>query len=224
MSSSVIGALEFRGAFDYRTESRASSGMIRSLAARTRYLEELTSGKSAVDDERPCTPPNPQGLTGIDLSGPPWGSAIWHPIFASTGINTASMQQPTQSLLLRDGLVSGIDIYASLRMRFWVRPFDRFRGGVAPYSRGLIVVRSHGDAATATTVTVKAIGSGQPASQAQVGTYSNASTSTTSNVLSSWLDLQPGDNNALLVFQKSGGAPTITIDSVTVYQGVKRSH
>ena len=126
--------------------------------------------------------------------------------------------------MLRDGLVAGMPVFATMRMRFWCRPFDTFRGGVAPYSRGLIVVRSHGDTATATDIEVRSIGHGQSPQEARSSTYSNASTSVTANVLTSWLDMQPGDNSALLVFRKTTGAPIITIDSVTVYQGVKRSH
>jgi hypothetical protein len=122
---------------EVRSEAYGLHYIAAALAGGTAWLYELASGEAASSDGA-ATPPNPQGQTGWDLSGPPWGPAIRHPIawlgglkpnaatgYGSTAVVGFSSDQP--------GLVGPWWI--------WNRPHDELPSDdgqtfiAAPYSR-----------------------------------------------------------------------------------------
>lgn len=234
-----VGGLLYAKDSAARSLSTAQSLLIRALVAKPAALYELATGASALGGTESCTPKNPQRLLGVDLSGPPWGPAILHPIMAFPGLKAAaSVQAPASSLAtILPIATGGIGV---LRAHIWQRPHDNLPAPhVAPYSRGLVALRAHAAAAGSTTVTVRATrparagvvsASDQPTGDtAEVlnqTTFTVASVTETTFVLGAafWIPLVPGDNTITLAFTHTTAGAEITIDSLLVYNGVKLTH
>jgi hypothetical protein len=134
----------------------ARADIPRMLAGRARALNELVDGVTMVAGEAPCIPPNPQGLLGIDFSGPPWGSAWRHPIAWGGGRTTeeTGWQGPDDHSPLRH---TAGDPAASLRWRIRNRPHATLPDGyLAPYGSVALLVRARVTSGTA-TLTVRII-------------------------------------------------------------------
>jgi hypothetical protein len=205
-----------------RSLARADASTIRSLAGRPRWLEEMTSGKSAVDDEEPFAGTNPQGLVGVDLSGPPFGSAILHPIAWYSGIlNTLVIAPPGPLDSIPAGTKGAISPW-----RIWVRPHAKLPlPSVAPYSRGLVVLRAHRVGGVDGTVTVSARQLGDDVSATKTGTFTVTTTETAFALASTfWVPFKPGSNDIELTVEHSISGALVTIDSLVIYNGQKRSH
>lgn len=208
-----------------RSLARADASTIRTLAGRTRWLEEMTSGKSAVDDEEAFAGSNPQGLVGVDLSGPPFGSAMLHPIAWFSGILNANVIAPAGPLdSIPAGGSGGNGIISP--WRFWVRPHAKLPlPSVAPYSRGLVVLRAHRVGGVDGTVTVSARQVGDDPSSIKTGTFTVTTTETAYALASTfWVPLKPGRNDVEIIVEHEINGALVTIDSLVIYQAVKRSH
>jgi hypothetical protein len=196
--------------------------MIRTLAGRTRWLEEMTSGKSAVDDEEPFAGTNPQGLVGVDLSGPPFGSAVLHPIAWYSGILSAAVIAPPGPL---DSIPSdGKGVLSPWRI--WVRPHAQLPSpSAAPYSRGFVALRAHRVGGLNGTVTVTARQLGADPSTIKTATFTVTGAEDVVALSSAfWVPLLPGSNDVEITVSHSIGSALVTIDSLMIYNGVKRSH
>lgn len=208
-----------------RSLARADASLIRSLAGRVRWLEEMTSGKSAVDDEEPFAGTNPQGLVGVDLSGPPYGSAILHPIaWFSGAFNAAVIAPPGPLDSIAEKRNGGAGVLSPWRI--WVRPHAILPlPSVAPYSRGLMMVRAHRVGGVDGVVTVTARQLGDDPSSAKTGTFTVTAAEANYTLANTfWVPFVPGTNDVDIRFTHEIAGALVTIDSLMIYNAVKRSH
>lgn len=80
MVQRISGSDSLRNA-DTRSLAVGDVRVLKSIAGRIRYLVEMATGRSLVDGEEASVPRNPQGLLGVDLSGPPFGPCIPHAVW-----------------------------------------------------------------------------------------------------------------------------------------------
>lgn len=127
----------------FKSEAPAYAEVARSLAGRAAELYEFASGSAAATGEQPLTRPNPQGLTGWDLSGPPWGSAILHPVAWFSGVPVDGVSKHTPDDSARWDRLYRSNKPALIQLRFWNRPYDRISpAATAPLSRLYWAIRS----------------------------------------------------------------------------------
>ena len=206
-----------------------SNPIARSLAGACRVLYELIAGQSAVAGEEAVAGTNPQGGIGVDLSGPPWGPALLHPIGVWAGLaDDADVIQPSPVLNVV-GLPStgGLGVATTGPWRIKNRPHDAIDGVVAPYSRGLVTLRAHKANATNGTVVVRArnISLGEDMAAASTSISVTSTSETTFNLGTSFfVPLRSGWNDIQFEFFTSSSGASIIIDSLCVYQGAKLNH
>jgi hypothetical protein len=221
------------GLFKFLEDTQASSlaaarahPLAQALGGMARVLYELVAGVSGVDGEPPASGTNPQGLIGVDLSGPPWGPAIRHPIAAFAGLAaTSNVVQPSPRLNPKN-VAGGASLAGTGPWRVHNRPFDVIGGNVVePYSRALIVVRAHKVGATNATVSVRWRNrtKSEPWSS---GTISVTSTSETNFAFAStnFIALGSGDNVVEFLFEVTTSGAEIVVDSILLFQAVKLQH
>lgn len=128
--------------------------LIQALVGRARALNELVDGQPAVSGEASCLPPNPQGLVGIDHSGPPWGSVWRQPVawLGGRGTDATDWQGPDDTTPI---VHVSSRAPAALKWNIWLRPHEVLpQGYIAPY--GLLQMRLRARVRSATaTLTVK---------------------------------------------------------------------
>jgi len=211
---------------DADSESDAVAFVIQSLVGGAAYLYELVAGKAVSRDSR-ITPPNPQGEIGVDLSGPPWGSAIRHPIAwlggalpntaIGYGMAPACVVQPNARAVVGPWLI-------------WVRPFERLPSpSIAPYSIGVVHIRAHDTGAGANFCDVDVrnlLLSTDP--MPQLGALQFAPGASESSITPVQGDIKvpllPGWNILEIGFAHDDAGATVVIDSIVVNQVKKRSH
>lgn len=189
----------------------------RGLAGKARWLTELVDGQSAVAGEPPVTPPNPQGLVGLDMSGPPWGSAWRHPVAwaGGRGTDSTSWQGPAKHTLL---------IHTAGRRPVGLTPWHvRNRchevlpaGYSAPYSRLQVLLRARVQSATA-TLTVRGRVDDEPL--VTLGTCSLTTTMTAFAMTTARLVLPGGGQEAHRVYievETSAGTAEVGCISIDV--------
>lgn len=197
-----------------------ASPMARAMAGMTRFLLELAAGESAVPGEAPQAGTNPQGLVGADLSGPPWGPALRHPIASWSGqAADGDVIEPTESRLVI------VDFARMAPWPIWNRFHEVIDGVAVPYSRGLVVLRAHKVGATSSDVDV-AVRNLMVDEEFNTTTISVTSTSeATFNLGTSFfVPLLPGTNVVEFVFNAETDTAEIHIDSIDIYQGAKLEH
>jgi hypothetical protein len=216
-----------------RSQARGGVELAQQMAGKARELYELACGESAVEGEPPFTPANPQGEVGCDLSGPPWGSALLHPIFWWSWLgDDTDVTQPDNDLIASS--VGGSHQPAVVRAAIWVRPFADVLpgGGIAPYSRGIIWVRGHrssGGGAAQLIGRARNVTLGQTSLTASAASAGATTSSTTEIDLFTSADdffmkLRPGLNEIELIFLCETLGNAIAIDSLSILQLAKRSH
>lgn len=135
----------------FQSEAPAYAEVARSLAGRAAELYELASGSPAATGEAPLTRQNPQGLTGWDLSGPPWGSAILHPVVTFGGMPNDGVSKHAPDIISAWDRWYSANRPALITLRFWNRPHERLGpSAVAPLSRLYWAFRSVRIAGTGT--------------------------------------------------------------------------
>lgn len=202
------------------SQSPARAEVIRSLAGASAYLHELATG--AFEGDTPCTPPNPQGEVGVDLSGPPWGSAFWHPIATCGGIARATGQWYGN----RNVCAPFNDTPALVipYWNFWVRPHADLPQDRAPYSRAYLRCRAYRGASN-TTLTAEVTCHSVP-----LQPTITASVSITSNTEASYqlsdnaIPLVSGWNRLSLRLYGTTAGINITLCSLQLGNEVKRRH
>ena len=192
-----------------------------SLAGRARALYELATGQPATTDGG-ATPLNPQGLFGVDRSGPPWGDAHTHPVWtdctsiaASTGIFPVFTGTYGRAVRLDQ-----INSTQRITARFYIRPHAR--GVSAPYSRvylrGLLL---SDDFVTSSSCTVRVFG---PAGDGGPSTSATATTTTTATLSTgAWCPVEPGWNERLIEIEQTS-ANGIYVGGLSLNQVVRRTH
>ena len=214
-----------------RSQSAATAEVIRSLAGRAAELYELATGEPCLADHPPVTSKNPQGLTGWDWSGPPWGSAVLHSVAwmstadASANVHAPDVTDQTERVFSGDG--ANVGRVAHISMRLWCRPHDLLPSPyVAPYSRVTVALRAHRLTGGTTPVATCKVWNNalQTVDQAASQTFTTAATETThqfGNTLK--VPVQSGWNVVQLELTTTG-ATSHYVDSVLLYISVKRSH
>ncbi len=233
MSTSKVGRLLGLADSQARSEALAKVELVQGLAGNARWLYELATG-AVEGDGPPCTPPNPQGLVGVDLSGPPWGSALWHPIAIWGGAAPALGNVTSRGAVL-GGISSDRGSSVTLTGRVWQRPYAQLpSGSIPPYSRGLIVFRGFRETGAGNvTLTLTAWTGNRDGDGATTATglvlpgASGLGVETEFAIPATcFLPLEGGHNDVYLRFASSVAAATATagVSCIGVYNGVKRSH
>lgn len=208
----------------FKAHSPALSDVIRSLAGRARQLYELATGH-VPDDER-TTARNPQGRVGVDLSGPPWGSAMRHPIawMGDRDEGSTGVQQVAPVITLAAGASTTIGPW-----RVWNRPHARPQGGsaVAPYSRGFLNVeakRTSGSSTSDMIVTAWEEGD-QGRARSEPFTLADSSSIQSVDVGASgaWIPLSSGWTTIFMRIENNS-PNSVAICSIVINQIAKRSH
>lgn len=214
-----------------RSQSAATAEVIRSLAGRAAELYEYAVGEPCLSGHPPITSSNPQGLTGWDWSGPPWGSAVLHPVaWMSTADSSANVHAPEvtdQVERVFSGNGTSVGRVAHISMRFWCRPHDLLPApSVAPYSRVTVALRVHRLSGATTPVATCRVWNNalQTVDQAASDTFTTTAAESThqfGNTLK--CPVEPGWNVVQLELSTTG-ATEHYVDSVLLYNSVKRSH
>lgn len=188
------------------------------------FLYEMITGAGA-DGFPPQSPPNPQGRTGLDHSGPPYGCAMRHPIAVWGGAIVADLAAYDAEGEGEQYVEAG-----SLERHFgggvWNRPFHGHEG--APYSRGywsIVAHRSSGSGAV--TVTCRTQGAGGEIRSTDITVSSTTPVvfdlDADGSASEFFADLAPGDTSAWLKVSADDSTP-IQICAVTLNQVAKRRH
>lgn len=205
---------------DTRSLAPAHAVVLQSLAGRVLYLAELIQGRVPVTLGRQVTPSNPQGLTGIDHSGPPFGSAFRHPLLTMGGcLEDASGDCAGQRVVGRfsdaDSLIIPLNLY--------VRPFASWGG--APYSRGFVsarVARVSGSGSVDFDIVMRRRGASTTPSNATASVSSTTPTHVATGT--AHFLLGPGHNALELEFRTAAASVELVVEQFQVWQSAKRSH
>jgi hypothetical protein len=193
----------------------AYSEIAQSLAGRDRHLWEMLHGASAVDGELAAVPSNPQGLVGIDMSGPPFGPCLLLPVAWWQGRSGAGVQ-PTNPW-------SAIaDTAAATPWRIWNRPHRRYPDGTAPLSQLGLFWRGTASAGTSSVFRI------------QVKNRSNGTTTVIDRAINTTTSTQypettlfpfvPEANDIEMSWQRLSGTRTLEVHSLMFAVVVKRRH
>lgn len=199
----------------------------RSLAGRANELYELASGESSAIGEQAITSPNPQGRTGWDMSGPPWGSALYHPVAWFTGRSTATnLIQP--SFDAANALWFNSNRPATVRLHFWNRPHERLTPtAIAPLSRLYWLLRAVRIAGAGTpTATARTwnrrLGQRRETARTATLTMTAAESQVASTVL--WVNAVSGWNTVHLELLANAAGTAYQLTSGCLQVLAKRSH
>ena len=153
-------------------QSPAVAETARILAGRARWLYEMATGESGDSAESPIIPVNPQGLYGVDHSGPPYGVALRHGV-----IHGGRSIDPTRNSTHwtdadRDTVADGGPL--TVQTVVWVKPHV---DGVGPYAYGYLdfVAARVGGSTVTVTATVENISAGQESASGTLAITSGAS-------------------------------------------------
>lgn len=121
---------------DVKSKALAYGKLLRSLAGRARMAAELARGMSIVSGEPPAIPRNPSGDYGVNMSGPPWGSA-WRTTMGGMG------GRKPDANFLGQKLVGQVDDTHPLiiPIHHYQQPFEVFN--LAPFSRWQPLFRAY---------------------------------------------------------------------------------
>jgi hypothetical protein len=213
-----------------RSHAAADAETFKMLAGRPKWLYEMATGVVGGDAaHEPTASLNPNGRLGHDHSGPPYGSAIQHPLFTYSAPETLSGYYindigPDD---LGDRWIT-VSESKSPRMvaECYVRPFPEYNynGYVSPYSRAFLYI-----AATVALSSETLNVSMWNAYGDQVKRTDSVTVNDTSwppqmiEFSTAYWDIVPG-NNLLAVEFTITGTDDVRIYSASGNQIVKRSH
>lgn len=196
-----------------RSKALARASVLRSIAGRLRVLAELATGTRLTSNEPPGTLLNPSGDVGVNMSGPPWGSA-WRCAHVVGGApkpdaSAFSFQRPLTQPLKASGV--------TLSTSFEIQQFDRRSG--APLSQLSLILTAHCVSGSAQPLTVSI--------RSASGFYHTATLSVASTAeqtfepASLFLDAVPGRNDVILTFESSS-ATGVVVDALALNCVAKR--
>ena len=207
-----------------RSHAPLDSEMVKALAGRSAGLYELATGDLAGGtDEAPVAPLNPSGRVGHDHSGPPYGSAIQHPLWAIGSCQTASVFSRDDGTNYYDNSVVGItaDINPTLVCKFYCRPFPEYEG--SPYSRAYLSLTAiHGVSSGTLYADLWSADNPDDVQSASTTINDTAWPPTVWSPTGAYWRVRPGWNTHYLRLRSSN--TNIVVYSVSANQIVKRSH
>jgi hypothetical protein len=222
MVAKVGGPVRYLADSAFRSESVLYAEAMRSLASRTALAQELSSGAAA--GSRPIAGYNPQGTLGIDLSGPPWGSAILHPVATAGGRNTTSGTTGERHVV--EGIYDTEKVVGP--WMFWNRPHARLPyPSVAPYSRLFLGFTAYLASGGNQTLTIRFITVDPETDEPIDENEEDFTISTTETAFLSstgyFGGLRGGTQAVRIGFVHTGTVQAF-ITSMSIFQMVKRSH
>jgi hypothetical protein len=191
------------------------------LAGRNRWLYEMATGGPAEPTGEIGVAHNPQGLHGIDHSGPPYGSALRHTICGFSGMRSVSASW-TRVQSFDFGVFSSTSTKTLLfRRPIWVKPFP---AGVdnSPYSRGYVSILGANTGAFSASITCKIVDTVTGETKTSSVTFPNATLA--AYTFAEWVNLRPGRNFIHIEFSSSVTSAASYLDSLDISQIVKRGH
>jgi hypothetical protein len=199
-----------------RTHAPMYSETAVSLVGRARLAWELAHGASAVAGEPPAIAPNAQGLTGIDMSGPPFGPCLLLPV-ASMSFQSPNAATPKSPVDAIDSLTPKV----LPLIHFWNRPHAVRTDGLSPLSRlqVLILASRTGSGTSTFTWTIENLATTDRISSSLVVTSNGTSNHTLGTVACA-----PGRNTLRVAVFRDGGSRVWQWRSLMVYVGAKRLH
>lgn len=192
----------------------ARSEVARAFAGKARVINELVAGVSMVSGEPAVVPLNPQGLIGLDMSGPPWGSAWRHPVcwFGGRGTDTSGIQAPSRHIWMVH--TAGQPPKMRGPFRAWIRPFEVLPSPyVAPYAALRAYLRARVRSGTATLTVTIAAASSRAMTDARTVTATAALTTTMANIQLADMGLVDGGGARWLTITISTSAGTAEVES-----------
>jgi hypothetical protein len=200
-----------------RTYAPAYASIVESLAGRVRYLYELATGQAAIPTDGVVTPLNPQGRVGIDRSGPPWGDALFHPLWIYEGTPVSSTIYGERAIASLSGTGDRARVIAQLQ----VRPFqDR---PLAPYSLGELTIfgiRTGGASNAVATISTYPDKYDTGSARTTTLTMSSTTAMASAQVM---IPLSPGYCERLITIE-STASPAFSITHMAISQIKRRSH
>lgn len=218
--SGLISAPLPSGLADARTQNFApgAAEIPKQLGGMNRLLYEMATGRSADTDGEAVAPRNGQYLIGVDHSGPPFGSAVLHPIAIYSPSYVAGSDWDRADN-------EGIDIDNPLILDCVVDVRGHAVVEGAPYSRGYVFARMDSDTAS-TTVTFRAEANGTRretnVTQGTSTTFWDLDTDGDASVF--YFDLIPGRNRIRLLVTTTHASATVDTFTILIGQIAKRKH
>lgn len=197
-----------------RAHAGAYSETAISVVGRARLAWELAHGESGVPGEPAGSPLNPQGLVGVDMSGPPWGPALRLPVAQISFSTTNESVTPTHNSVI------GAERVVLPVLHFWNRPHAVRDDGTSPLSRLLVrfrATRSGPNVSTTFVILAENLTTGDR--QATSHTFTS---NTTSNVDGPVLLCAPGRNAVRVTGVRTAGTRSWEIHSLMLYVLHKR--
>ncbi len=200
----------------------AHAKVLHSLGGRIRRLFELATGQPIAAGQPRSVGHNPQGLYGVDFSGPPWGSAWRHPLGGTGGLLPITGgaghwegHRVLGSVTEEDNLIIPFNLY--------VRGFEKRPD--SPYSRGYLTMRMYlGTADPPYDITAILRSKGGSDVGAMETTVSVGSVfETEEQPTDAYFDLRPGLNRLELELRSTEPLP-VYLASFSVNNIVKRVH
>lgn len=215
MTTSRLYSSQFLLASEVAAHAPARSEVGQSLAGRDRHLWEMATGASAVDGEPASVGRNPQGLVGIDMSGPPFGPCLLLPVSWWEGRSGAGVQ-PTN----RWSAVG--DTAASEDWPVYNRPHVQRLDGNAPLQQLALLWRGTASAGTSSVFrcTVENLSNGTTTSFDRI---INTTTATDYDE-TTLFPFIPEDNELTVTWQRISGTRTLEVNSMVFAVAVKRQH
>jgi hypothetical protein len=200
--------------------SPAYASILQNVAGRVRILAELAAGSSWFGLEGPAAPRNPDGNVGVNGSGPPFGSALRHPLWVMGGVK-ADVSGDCTGQRLVGNITTATPLTVNIRYRS--RHFTK--KDKAPYSRVYLTGMMFRTAGASFAVTV-ALDTG-PGTPARSTTFTCSSTTPAAFDLTTiYWDVLDGLRYQFhrVTFSIAAAASGCSIESLCGYQRVKRAH
>ena len=192
-----------------RNWAAGKSDTFATLAGRNRWLNEFLRGEFATDrsgsmeSEAPGVPPNPQGMSGLDHSGPPYGSALRHTVAHYNSIKYGTTD-PLNDYRTIDVPVAGESV--TFPIPFYNKPFAPH--STAPHSRGNFHVRIYNRSGTAGAVTFRIRSAGDTTTLTTASCANNTTQSSFFNAANDRFNISSGLNVIHMEISRDNLSPT----------------
>lgn len=186
--------------------ARATGSMASLVIGKAQSLIEYATGGPPLGETGQLTEKNPQGLFGVDLSGPPWGPARLHNVANLSGYKGGTYSREDY-----------FDANAVRVFRWFQKPFAR--GNLAPYSRAYIgiIVKLDSGGSVAASLTIR----DQNGNQKSIVT-TVASTTAAMILNGEYIDAVPGINKCTFRWEPEDARAKLL--SVCLYNLVPITH
>lgn len=146
--TSRVFSRRFLPAAAVQAHAGAYSETAQSLVGRPRFAWEMGLGGSAVAGELPLVESNPQGQTGADMSGPPFGAAMLLPVWTWAGQGDSGVSRANYLSAVAT-TVARLPVF-----RLWNRPHAVRPDGLAPLQQLALSWRASASAGTSSVLSL----------------------------------------------------------------------